>query len=573
MMLRALVPLVLLGHLVHCNSRTTPSTSAKQQGLRSLQEIENEQLEGELVPGVTKAIDRFLRGLDDKYGEKYRDTVFANGWHDLPDGGQAVMDRMLGAIVYQRNFHVSFTGISNTAGHDNMKEQAYPWHFETILAPVFARAGVAFTASNGAIGNNDILPYSYCMEAHAGAHPDIVSWEMGMQIEGVECFPKSEYLEYWIRNVIALPSQPIPVVLEAVSKRRWCPGNRELGYSNYDFNQMFGRCWGDRATDEQRRKDQMDYYKDFGIHALHLDDLLSHTTCGDDLFDEEHLYGNKVGSPSMRSWHPGPGGHRLMAEALAANYMHLLLTALRRLSAAAPGLKKHKLQDAEFVASLAAALNLPAEPARRHPVPMPNFCVSEQCVKAGSYNCLTSYYPNLEDSLQLKAHVTQTAFNATERTQYLPDVPEEWQIVVNERATDIGEFHFNNASWPVDRKWVIAGDKRAGALNIAFTTERVHENALGHAGATEPIMLCRQVPPQHTPAEDAAQSLGSVANMWFMVDGQPSGASRGPPDRGIHSVCWTLDVRVGNGDHLLTIVPLKEGPENLVRISHVIVPK
>ncbi|KAG5174971.1 hypothetical protein JKP88DRAFT_339673 [Tribonema minus] len=485
----------------------------------------------------------------DKYGEKYSDTVFANGWHDLPDGGQAVMDRMLGAIVYQRTFHVSFTGISNTAGHDNMKEQAYPWHFETILAPVFARAGVDFTASNGAIGNNDILPYSYCMEAHAGAHPDIVSWEMGMQIEGVECFPKSEYLEYWIRNVIALPSQPIPVVLEAVSKRRWCPGNRELSYSNYDFNQMFGRCWGDRPTDEQRRKDQMDYYKDFGIHALHLDDLLSHTTCGDDLFDEEHLYGNK---------------------------------------------------DAEYVTSLAATLNLPAEPARRHPVPMPNFCISEQCVKAGSYNCLTSYYPNLEDSLQLKAHITQSAFNATERTQYLPDVPEEWQIVVNERATDIGEFHFNNASWPVDRKWVLAGDKRAGALNIAFTTQGVHENALGHAGATEPIMLCRQLSPQHTHEEDAAQSLGSVATMWFMVDGQPSppctaaaclifellprvssrlrrtqpsGASRGPPDRGIHSVCWTLDVRVGNGDHLLTIVPLKEGPENLVRISHVIVPK
>eukprot|EP00611_Tribonema_gayanum_P032798 TRINITY_DN992_c0_g1_i3.p1 TRINITY_DN992_c0_g1~~TRINITY_DN992_c0_g1_i3.p1 ORF type:complete len:544 (-),score=120.67 TRINITY_DN992_c0_g1_i3:544-2145(-) len=514
--------LVLLGHLRHSAADIVSGTPKRQ---RHEQDIENEELEKEMVPDITKAINHFLQGLSDKYGERYNLNLFSNGWHDLPDGGQAILERMLGAIVHQRNFHMSFTGISVTAGHDNLKEQAYPWQFGEIMGPIFAHAGVNFTSSNGAMGNNGILPYSYCMEAHAGSHPDIVSWEMGMMVEGTPCFPKSEFLEYWIRNVVALPSQPIPVVLEAVSTRRWCPGNRDLTYYNYDFNQMFGRCFGDHPSVQERHKDHMEYYKEFGIHAMHLDALLSQNTCDDDQFDVDHLYGNKVGTPFIRNWHPGPRGHRLMAETLAANYLHLLLPGLKHLSNAAPGLKRHMLEDEEYVSSLAAKLDLPPEPARWQPLPMPNFCTLEQCVKAGSYNCLTSYYPNLEESLQLKNHVTQSNFNGTERTAYLPQIPEEWEMLLNEPTWEIHDFDFHNTSYPIDRKWVLAGDKRSGSVNIQFTTER------------------------------------------------PSGASRMPPDFGDRSVCWTLDERVGNGDHLLTITPLKEGAENLVRISHVIVPK
>eukprot|EP00611_Tribonema_gayanum_P032799 TRINITY_DN992_c0_g1_i4.p1 TRINITY_DN992_c0_g1~~TRINITY_DN992_c0_g1_i4.p1 ORF type:complete len:592 (-),score=136.18 TRINITY_DN992_c0_g1_i4:586-2331(-) len=562
--------LVLLGHLRHSAADIVSGTPKRQ---RHEQDIENEELEKEMVPDITKAINHFLQGLSDKYGERYNLNLFSNGWHDLPDGGQAILERMLGAIVHQRNFHMSFTGISVTAGHDNLKEQAYPWQFGEIMGPIFAHAGVNFTSSNGAMGNNGILPYSYCMEAHAGSHPDIVSWEMGMMVEGTPCFPKSEFLEYWIRNVVALPSQPIPVVLEAVSTRRWCPGNRDLTYYNYDFNQMFGRCFGDHPSVQERHKDHMEYYKEFGIHAMHLDALLSQNTCDDDQFDVDHLYGNKVGTPFIRNWHPGPRGHRLMAETLAANYLHLLLPGLKHLSNAAPGLKRHMLEDEEYVSSLAAKLDLPPEPARWQPLPMPNFCTLEQCVKAGSYNCLTSYYPNLEESLQLKNHVTQSNFNGTERTAYLPQIPEEWEMLLNEPTWEIHDFDFHNTSYPIDRKWVLAGDKRSGSVNIQFTTERVSTNSMGHAWTSEPIVVCRQLPPQQLDEEKAAQHIDSISNMWFMIDSKPSGASRMPPDFGDRSVCWTLDERVGNGDHLLTITPLKEGAENLVRISHVIVPK
>eukprot|EP00611_Tribonema_gayanum_P032800 TRINITY_DN992_c0_g1_i5.p1 TRINITY_DN992_c0_g1~~TRINITY_DN992_c0_g1_i5.p1 ORF type:complete len:484 (-),score=108.73 TRINITY_DN992_c0_g1_i5:586-2007(-) len=454
--------LVLLGHLRHSAADIVSGTPKRQ---RHEQDIENEELEKEMVPDITKAINHFLQGLSDKYGERYNLNLFSNGWHDLPDGGQAILERMLGAIVHQRNFHMSFTGISVTAGHDNL---------------------------------------------------------MGMMVEGTPCFPKSEFLEYWIRNVVALPSQPIPVVLEAVSTRRWCPGNRDLTYYNYDFNQMFGRCFGDHPSVQERHKDHMEYYKEFGIHAMHLDALLSQNTCDDDQFDVDHLYGNK---------------------------------------------------DEEYVSSLAAKLDLPPEPARWQPLPMPNFCTLEQCVKAGSYNCLTSYYPNLEESLQLKNHVTQSNFNGTERTAYLPQIPEEWEMLLNEPTWEIHDFDFHNTSYPIDRKWVLAGDKRSGSVNIQFTTERVSTNSMGHAWTSEPIVVCRQLPPQQLDEEKAAQHIDSISNMWFMIDSKPSGASRMPPDFGDRSVCWTLDERVGNGDHLLTITPLKEGAENLVRISHVIVPK
>ncbi|KAG5183371.1 hypothetical protein JKP88DRAFT_185973, partial [Tribonema minus] len=91
----------------------------------------------------------------------------------MPDDGAAIIDRMLGAIVYQRSFRVAFTGTSVTAGHDNLESQSYPMQFESIMAPIFEHSGVNFTATNSAMGNNDIVPYLWCLEAHVGIDPDI----------------------------------------------------------------------------------------------------------------------------------------------------------------------------------------------------------------------------------------------------------------------------------------------------------------------------------------------------------------------------------------------------------------
>jgi hypothetical protein len=56
--------------------------------------------------------------------------------------------------------------------------QAYPAVFGEMMASIFSAAGVDFVATNGAMGNNDVQPYLWCLEAAAGSHPDVVTWEV-----------------------------------------------------------------------------------------------------------------------------------------------------------------------------------------------------------------------------------------------------------------------------------------------------------------------------------------------------------------------------------------------------------
>jgi hypothetical protein len=49
---------------------------------------------------------------------------------------------------------------------------------QELLAPIVALTGANLVVTNSAIGNNPVYPYTYCMEAHVGQTPDIVSWEV-----------------------------------------------------------------------------------------------------------------------------------------------------------------------------------------------------------------------------------------------------------------------------------------------------------------------------------------------------------------------------------------------------------
>jgi hypothetical protein len=49
---------------------------------------------------------------------------------------------------------------------------------QELLAPIVALTGANFVATNSAIGNNPVFPYTYCMEAHVGRTADVASWEV-----------------------------------------------------------------------------------------------------------------------------------------------------------------------------------------------------------------------------------------------------------------------------------------------------------------------------------------------------------------------------------------------------------
>lgn len=70
------------------------------------------------------------------------------------------------------------SGISTTAGHDNLYEQSYPIVLNETMGSLMAAAGVRYEAINVAMGNTRVAPYSLCVDAHAGLEADIISWDM-----------------------------------------------------------------------------------------------------------------------------------------------------------------------------------------------------------------------------------------------------------------------------------------------------------------------------------------------------------------------------------------------------------
>eukprot|EP00611_Tribonema_gayanum_P015318 TRINITY_DN2714_c0_g2_i3.p1 TRINITY_DN2714_c0_g2~~TRINITY_DN2714_c0_g2_i3.p1 ORF type:complete len:593 (-),score=166.54 TRINITY_DN2714_c0_g2_i3:236-2014(-) len=517
-----------------------------------------------LVPAVLEACDAFMRSLKKKYGWQMK-PLFRDAWYDLPDGGRAVKQRLLHAIVYQRNFTMAFTGISNTAGHDNRITESYPMVLEQLFKPVLQLAGVNFRVLNGAMGNTDFLPYSYCVEAHAGAHPDVVSWEMSMQIGNTPCTRTAELMETWLRTALALPSRPVPLLLNCQADRGRCARDREAPTLSHTMEKAVGRCVGAERTRGTLQHDLMSWYKDYGIHSLNLETLMAAHTCGYPAFEKKKLYGGKVGTPRTKSWHPGPGAHRLMAEVLAANYIGLLRGALSELDAAAPGVTLQELQDVAYREKLSQLLNLDSDGASAAAAKLhdPSYCTQRQCVEAGSYRCLTTYYPNQDASTQLDRYVTNnTTLDRKPHFKYLPTNMSEWQIIVNEPMRGITGFQFDNPQWPIDRKWVLAGAASAGPLNFKFEVTELPD------GRTAPVVVCRQVPPQQTPSEIHAQPPYTLDNMVLSLDGQRASAKRPSPREN----CWQLDQAVGRGSHVLT-VRANYAPSMLVRISHLIVPR
>lgn len=66
-----------------------------------------------------------------------------------------------------------------------MYEQSYPILLNATMGKLMAAAGVGYTATNVAMGNTRVVPYSYCVDAHAGFDADIVTWSFVSQSESL----------------------------------------------------------------------------------------------------------------------------------------------------------------------------------------------------------------------------------------------------------------------------------------------------------------------------------------------------------------------------------------------------
>jgi hypothetical protein len=112
--------------------------------------------------------------------------------------------------------------------------------------------------------------------------------------------------------------------------------------------------------------------------------------------------------------------------------------------------------------------------------------------------------------------MVQTA--AVAAAQYYKTVNStSWEVIISEPPHLINAFQYQNTTWPIDRKWVLAGQRASGPLVLQFTVERV-----AAADAEQPVMLCRQLPADHTEAEKQLQPEAALDNVSIFLNGEVS---------------------------------------------------
>ena len=75
---------------------------------------------GSLLQTMQAAHKSLIDTLVSEYGEHYEVPFFREAFYEVADSGQALRSRFLQSVLQQGNFTFAFTGISNTAGHDNL---------------------------------------------------------------------------------------------------------------------------------------------------------------------------------------------------------------------------------------------------------------------------------------------------------------------------------------------------------------------------------------------------------------------------------------------------------------------
>merc|ERR1712228_118009 len=110
-----------------------------------------------------------------------------------------------------RRFVVSFTGSSNTAGHDNMFMSTYSMQLQSIMRTLWSSIGykgAAFHVHNAAEGGHvGTKKLSWCTNQLVPDDSDFVFWESLMNDAGDK--QNYEIFERWMRNVLSLPKNPI----------------------------------------------------------------------------------------------------------------------------------------------------------------------------------------------------------------------------------------------------------------------------------------------------------------------------------------------------------------------------
>jgi hypothetical protein len=145
--------LALLGLLLYCccYCYAIDAPRAVRRRGRALPELEVHknasavpapEVQTSILNSMQAAQDSFIFKLAAKYGRQYTSTLFHDAFYELSDNGAAVQQRFLQRLVHQRNFTMGFTGISNSAGHDNLVSKVQHFthlSYRSVLCSICSR--------------------------------------------------------------------------------------------------------------------------------------------------------------------------------------------------------------------------------------------------------------------------------------------------------------------------------------------------------------------------------------------------------------------------------------------------
>lgn len=269
------------------------------------------------------------------------------------------------AIDGNSSFLMIFGGSSVTAGHDNYFNESWPLVYEKRTKAVFEALGIDLLVHNIAHGANDCRPSNLCYEAMGGNHPDWISWEQSyncgkskdifeimarvalfskavlyFSASGAfrpdECSPSKDPIpwisEDWTPEKAGISEKYIPTKQNVLEFRSlttdWnagcSSGNRFIaplgpfyqGTGHHGFsvweknpkcqNEFKNITWSCTGYDMRGP-----CYNEGGLHYL---------------TKEMALYSRDGGHG--KNWHPSAGMHKLRGEALAYNYLNILMDAV-----------------------------------------------------------------------------------------------------------------------------------------------------------------------------------------------------------------------------------------------------
>eukprot|EP01084_Bolivina_argentea_P178819 309075_1 len=282
--------------------------------------------------------------------------------------------RLLRSLLLGRRFVISYTGSSNTAGHDNMFMSTYPMQLLSILRTFWAQIGyngAAFHVHNAAIGGHiGTKKLNWCTNQIVPDDSDLVFWESLMNDAGDKRnFP---IFERWTRNVLALPKNPIwGAINTGDAADRYGDNCHKKPYCKIG-NAVNMYWWRDVRPIYEKSSDFLFVGARRGCYALYDAPNVSECT------------GLSV------TWHPSPNGHRLFAETFAYWFLKVTMN----------GLKKYKTQIENLIKDTNGRPNIELECLLHDPMykdennaplphPQPKYC-GASCVITPNW-CVSSY--------------------------------------------------------------------------------------------------------------------------------------------------------------------------------------